>query len=313
MLDCDTHAQGKDRHELMRKVEAHQGRTALWGITLGLGLLLFVPGSLPGNADTLIGCPVISLAAFWLFVHFYERRRCRELGGGWRSVAWFERGAQTGAALVLLPLLIWWFAGLYMPGNIASWDMFSATVAGFIGLGTVAILEEIACRGLLMRCLELKAGSWIALVASSLLFALGHLLNGGESLFTQADRALVGLSLGAAFLLTRRLWMSIGLHAFHNLVGAAFFGDKAVIPLFTGTFVGSPYWTEQTGGHIVYVATSAAVAALLIAIAWRRGCFISSREAWQKHMDSRRATTTDSEGEMVGDVGIEPTTSSLSS
>lgn len=285
--------------------ELRRGRTVLWGISLAFVLYL-VAWSLPDDIYALLGGPLAGFLCYWLFVRFYERRACRELGGGLRSLLWFDVGAQAGIAAALTPVLVWWLAGLYMPGNIASWHMFSLTLVAFFCIGTSAVLQEVAFRGLLLRCLEMKLGSWWALLASSVLFALAHLANSGESLASLGDFAIIGLALGAALLLSGRLWMPIALHGLYNLTIGAVFGDTNIMPLLTGTFVGGRYWTYQAGKWIIIFAVDGVLAAILMAIAWRRGAFVSANVAWQRELAPsgkalRRAEAAIAAAEQLGE------------
>jgi membrane protease YdiL (CAAX protease family) len=86
---------------------------------------------------------------------------------------------------------------------------------------TIAILpgfmEELAFRGILFRWIEELAGSWAALVITAALFGFSHILNPNATWFSSFALAMeAGLLLGGAYMLTRSLWMPIGLHAAWN-------------------------------------------------------------------------------------------------
>jgi membrane protease YdiL (CAAX protease family) len=77
-----------------------------------------------------------------------------------------------------------------------------------------AFTEELLFRGIIFRWLEEFAGSWAALIITSALFGLGHILNPGATWFSSVAVAVEGgLLLGGVYMLTRSLWMAIGLHA----------------------------------------------------------------------------------------------------
>lgn len=79
-------------------------------------------------------------------------------------------------------------------------------------------MEELLFRGILFLWLERFAGSWAALVITSALFGLAHILNPNATWFSSFAIAMeAGLLLGGAYMLTRNLWMPIGLHAAWNL------------------------------------------------------------------------------------------------
>ena len=84
------------------------------------------------------------------------------------------------------------------------------------------ILEEIFFRGILFRWIEEFAGSWAALVVTAALFGLAHILNPNATWFSSFTIAVeAGLLLGGAYMLTRSLWMPIGLHAAWNFAQGA--------------------------------------------------------------------------------------------
>jgi membrane protease YdiL (CAAX protease family) len=78
-------------------------------------------------------------------------------------------------------------------------------------------MEELLFRGILFRWLEELGGSWIALLLTSALFGLGHFYNPNATALSSFAIALeAGVLLGGAYMLTRNLWMAIGLHAAWN-------------------------------------------------------------------------------------------------
>ncbi len=95
----------------------------------------------------------------------------------------------------------------------------------------IAVFQEIAVRGYIFQTLERRWGSGVALVASSLFFGLMHLGSPVEGLTT--GQWLVGplflsfetgLLFTAAYLLTRRLWLPIGLHWGWNFFETSIYG-----------------------------------------------------------------------------------------
>jgi membrane protease YdiL (CAAX protease family) len=80
-----------------------------------------------------------------------------------------------------------------------------------------AISEEIVFRGVLFRWLEEFGGSWIALILTSVFFGAGHLMNPNASPVAAVGIAFeAGVMLGAAYMLTRSLWLPMGIHAAWN-------------------------------------------------------------------------------------------------
>lgn len=80
-----------------------------------------------------------------------------------------------------------------------------------------AVSEELLFRGILFRWIEEFGGSWAALLVTSALFGCAHLLNPHASTIAAVGIAFeAGVMLGAAYMLTRSLWMPMGLHAAWN-------------------------------------------------------------------------------------------------
>ena len=80
-----------------------------------------------------------------------------------------------------------------------------------------AINEELIFRGILFRWIEDFGGSWMALLLTSALFGAAHLLNPHASPIAAVGIAFeAGVMLGAAYMLTRSLWLPMGLHAAWN-------------------------------------------------------------------------------------------------
>ena len=113
------------------------------------------------------------------------------------------------------------------------------------------------------------SGSWIAIILSALFFGLTHLMNPGATLFGALAIALeAGTLLGAAYMLTRRLWLAIGIHWAWNFFEGPFFGatvsgtgSNAGKALITSTINGPSIWTGGAFGP------EAGLAALLVCLA----------------------------------------------
>ena len=89
----------------------------------------------------------------------------------------------------------------------------------------VSVIEELLLRGLVLRILAEVIGRWWALVVSSLLFGVLHMLNPNSSLIVAIELAIeAGFMLGVAYLWTGRLWLPIGIHAAWNFSLGALFG-----------------------------------------------------------------------------------------
>lgn len=101
-------------------------------------------------------------------------------------------------------------------------------VVGYGGTGDLArdlisisilpgIREELFFRGILFRWIEEFGGSWAALLLTSAFFGAAHLMNPNATPIAAFGIAIeAGVLLGAAYMLTRSLWLPVGLHAAWN-------------------------------------------------------------------------------------------------
>ena len=101
---------------------------------------------------------------------------------------------------------------LLSPSTPGDW----ATLAGLV-LPTVAVFEELLFRGVLISGLEAGLGisPWILALGSSVVFAIGHVLQGFGGLLAAF---ILGLLLAAVFILTESLAVVIIAHYLVNLL-----------------------------------------------------------------------------------------------
>lgn len=118
--------------------------------------------------------------------------------------------------------------GLYHAGSVNAHFRPLLPLALFL---CIAVFQETAVRGCIFQTLERQYGSGIALIASSLFFGLLHLGSPVKGLST-AQWLIgplflsfeTGLLFTAAYLLTRRLWLPIGLHWGWNFFETSIYG-----------------------------------------------------------------------------------------
>ena len=161
------------------------------------------------------------LGGYVAHVRVVERRGARELGLSMADGAWLARGMLLGAALLCSTLALLGALGAYEVTGRGSWHAPLLAVPGFL-LG--AVLEEVVIRGVLFRIAEQAVGTWIALGVSAVVFGALHLHNPGATWLSATAIAMeAGVTLAAAFVLTRSLWFCIGIHfAWNYLQGAIF-------------------------------------------------------------------------------------------
>lgn len=196
--------------------------------------------------------------------------------------------AELGVGLVIGTFLICVSVGLiallggYQVTGLAPSPQLLAPLAIGIGAGFV---EEVLFRGILLRIFDAWMGSGIALTVTSLLFGLVHLTNEGASLVNALGLVIeAGVLLGAAYLLTRRLWLAIGIHIAWNTVQAGVFsstvsGTGKQSGLLAATMDG-PAWLTGGAmgveGSLVTVLVGLAAGIVMLVLAARRGHLLRS-------------------------------------
>jgi membrane protease YdiL (CAAX protease family) len=162
----------------------------------------------------------VILGAYWGYVRIAEKRRVTELSGA-HAAREISIGLSLGALLLTLTIGILAAVGAFQITGNNGWPIMLATIPGFILTG---VLEEVVMRGILFRILEQWLGSWIALAISAAIFGLLHLLNPGATLLNAAAISIEGgVLLAAAYMVTRRLWLCIGIHIAWNFTQGGVF------------------------------------------------------------------------------------------
>ena len=132
-----------------------------------------------------------------------------------RALRHLVLGLVGGVLLFSLAVLIAAAMGVYRIVGIGDFSgMLSALISAAL---FPALFEEMAFRGVLFRWLEEFGGSWVALFLTSALFGAAHLGNPNASVVAAVGIAFeAGVMLGAAYMLTRSLWLPMGIHAAWN-------------------------------------------------------------------------------------------------
>lgn len=202
------------------------------------------------------------------------------------SLAGIGRGILAGLAIFAAVVAIASALGVY---RVIGTGHASAMLVPLVSVALLpAFTEELLFRGILFRWVEEFAGSWIALAVTSALFGLAHILNPGATWFSSFAIAVeAGLLLGGAYMLTRSLWMPVGLHAAWNFAEGPIFG----VPVSGGTSAGLIRASINgpalvTGGafgleaSVIAVAVATSVGIAFVVVAARRGALV--RSSWTR-------------------------------
>ncbi len=243
-------------------------------------------GPVPAWANLIAAVPVVvaALAAYLVLVRFIERRRATELEPA-RALPGLALGTVGGIGLIAAIVAVIAVLGGYRVDEVVG----LAAVAGPLGIALVSgFIEELVFRGVLFRIAEESLGSWIALGLTSALFGAVHLFNPNATAWSAiAIAAEAGVLLGGSFMLTRGLWLPIGIHMGWNLAEGGLFGAAVsgadigglVKATFSGPdlLTGGPFGPEASAPAVVVCV---AVSAVLLAAAVRRGRVV--RPFWSR-------------------------------
>lgn len=224
---------------------------------------------------------IASVSAFGIMVILINRRTFLSFGFNWNGCV---IGLLIGFLLGMLGsggyTAISWLGGWYhIIGINPSYYFWYALLFCFL----LAVAEETIFRGYIFQILECRWGTKTALLGSSLCAGLAQVinLNGFERwqtghLLDWVGRPILssfvmGLLFSAAFLLTRRMWIPIGLHCAWNTCMTIFFNDpfgiaslyQDIIDLEAYSIRGSAFWLL-----IVFIVT---LTMSLLYIAIKRG------------------------------------------
>ena len=241
-----------------------------------------ISGTVSGPAGMLaaaVTVAVLFIAVYAAFRYWVEGQPVREFA---MPGAASELGAGFLTGLILFSIIVGVIAvfGGYRVIGTHPWSVLVPALAIAILSG---VTEEIMFRGWFFRLVERWLGSWAALVLSAVLFGALHLHNPNATLLAGiAIMFEAGIMLAAIYMITRRLWAVIGLHAAWNLAQGGLYGipvsgenmDGVLRPDIRGSdlLTGGAFGAEASLPAIV-VAT--AFGLVLLYVAWRRGRFMA--------------------------------------
>jgi membrane protease YdiL (CAAX protease family) len=253
------------------------GATELSIVTLGLAA-----GGWTSSLIALAG-GAVSVAVYAGYVWWIERRRLIELGG--RDAAReLGGGFAIGAGLFVVTVGVLVVIGV---GRVDRGDGLAAAAPWLLWVVGTATGEEILFRGVLFRILEERLGTWISLALSAALFGGLHATGANASVASTLAIAIeAGVLLAAAYVVSRRLWLPIGLHVGWNLAQIGWFGVQrpghVTHGVWSSQFTGPVLLSGGDWGpeiSIVAVAACVAIALALLALAKRRGRILLPRSA----------------------------------
>jgi membrane protease YdiL (CAAX protease family) len=234
----------------------------------------------------LVASVLVAYFVYRAYVRLVEKRPVTELSGA-RAPRELGIGAAIGLSLVAVVVGTLWVLGYY---RIAGTNALGVLFVSLANDGAGAFVEEVVLRGIVFRITEEKLGTWVALAISVVLFALLHLASPNATLTSTVVVGVEGgVLLSAAYVLTRRLWLAIGVHFGWDFSQDAIFGvGKGAKGLLSGDLSG-PVWLSGGSagieGSVVALLLCVVVGAYLLVRAGRRGNLLAS--SWKRDRQSR--------------------------
>ena len=189
-------------------------------LAIVIGLQILIRGRVPNTVGLTIVILML-LGSYLAGVRWIERRLPGELRPG-AALKELPAGFALGVGLFSAVMLLLWVFGVYQPSG---WGSVRPLAGGLLIALAGAVFEEIVFRGFLFRLTAILLGTWGALALTSVLFGAAHALNRGATMASSVAIALeAGVLLGAAYALTERLWLPIGLHLGWNFTEGSIFG-----------------------------------------------------------------------------------------
>lgn len=248
---------------------------------VGTQALPLIPG-LTQNMQFDIVCAVLLVLLYKLVIRHLgeERRDDLRLGGALRPL-----GIGLGAGVAVFSFIVFVAAALgvyHLTGEGDSRDLLPQLIMSAI---FPAISEEMLFRGILFRWIEAFGGSWAALLLTSAFFGAAHLANPHASAIAAVGIAFeAGVMLGAAYMLTRSLWLPMGIHAAWNFTQGEIFdipvSGMPVHGLLTARLTGTPLLTGNGFGleaSLIAIVVATIFGLCLLWLAIRRGEVVKPR------------------------------------
>jgi len=224
----------------------------------------------------------ICFLAYRFYVHRVERRPMIEFN---------RKGAlrELSTGLLLGSLLACSLFAVLAGSGVYTLDGFGGMSLEIVRQTSTAILvglvEEMLMRGIVFAAIEQSFGSVFGLAGSAILFGLGHLPSEGATVMGIVNSIAAGVTLAAAYMVTRRLWLPIGIHIAWNftigqIFSAVVSGHGTEPGLLRGRLSG-PDWL--TGGQfgveasVVSLLMDLVASTLLLRLAVKRGNLVAWR------------------------------------
>jgi membrane protease YdiL (CAAX protease family) len=212
----------------------------------------------------------ISFGFFWIMYRFVDNRSSIKIAGIYLNNLWwkeFSWGAIVAAFVMTTIFLFQWITGTIeflgfswnLPGS-SNW-IFPILIF-FLQMASVGFYEELITRSYLLPnfkegftngYINTTKATIIAVVLSSSIFGIMHILNNYVTIFAVLNIILAGVMLAIPYIITGRLAYSVGIHFAWNFFQGGVYGFRVSgIPI-RGSIIqiqqgGDALWTGASFG-----------------------------------------------------------------
>ena len=211
------------------------------GLTAIAGLIIFLPYGLISGGTALSGLPFLTIdegiefltivVSILLVRHYIDKRSFVSLGLQMDKKTTFDILTGIGITFVMMGLIFFsewrlgWVSIVSFAWNIDPvQNVIAQVVLFFLVFILVAWNEELMSRGYHLQTIASGSNLFWGLVISSVIFGALHLANPNATWVGALGIFFAGLFLGYAYLRTKKLWLSIGLHIGWNFFEGVVFG-----------------------------------------------------------------------------------------
>ena len=221
------------------------------------------------------------LFSYAIYVRWIEKRRVSELSFA-GAPGELMTGLLVGAVMVSTAIGCLALLGAYAFTGFNAVGL--GLVVGLAKMAFVGVFEEVLSRAIVFRLIERSLGSLAALLISSMLFGLAHLPGGSSGALSELIAVVAGALFGAGYLVTRRLWLCMGLHIGWNFTLGYLFSITVSGHPSEGLLAGSltgPTWLTGGAYGLEGSVFTLMVLTLVAALLLRRARSIGNWIAWR--------------------------------
>ena len=210
-------------------------------LTAIAGLVIFLPYSLLSGRTALSGLPFLTISegiefltillSIILVRHYIDKRSFVNLGLQMDKKTVLDILTGIGITFIMMGLIFFsewrlgWISIVSFAWNVEPvQNVIAQVVLFFLVFILVAWNEELMSRGYHLQTIASGLNLFWGLVISSVIFGALHLANPNATWIGALGIFFAGLFLGYAYIRTKKLWLSIGLHIGWNFFEGVVFG-----------------------------------------------------------------------------------------